>query len=134
MNDVITIAFIIILFIIFDLVFINFFVGHKWKDTITKIQNKNKPEIRPLYAIFSYIMLIIGLILFVYLPNKDRECTELYYIAFAWGFLVYSIFDLTNLALFKDYPLQLAMIDMFWGGFVSAISVYFACLISKSLS
>ena len=42
------------------------------------------------------------------------------------GFLMYSTFDLTNKAIFKDYPWSYALADMTWGtfliGLVSAIT------------
>ena len=41
------------------------------------------------------------------------------------GFVVYGIFDMTNMAILKNYPLLFAAVDMSWGTFafivVSAI-------------
>lgn len=36
--------------------------------------------------------------------------------AFALGACVYAVYDFTNLATFKKYPVQLAVADSLWGG------------------
>lgn len=38
------------------------------------------------------------------------------------GFIVYGVFDLTNLAILKNYSLLFAAADVAWGSFVFAIS------------
>lgn len=38
------------------------------------------------------------------------------------GFVVYAVYDLTNLAAFKTWPLQLALIDILWGSAMVAAS------------
>ena len=39
-----------------------------------------------------------------------------------FGFFAYSTYDLTNLAVVKNWPLGLTFIDMAWGTTVSAIA------------
>jgi uncharacterized membrane protein len=43
---------------------------------------------------------------------------------FLFGILTYSSFDLTNLAIFKDYPISYALADTLWGGFSIMISAF----------
>ena len=39
-----------------------------------------------------------------------------------FGFTVYASYDLTNLALLKNWPISLAVIDIVWVVFISCIS------------
>lgn len=38
--------------------------------------------------------------------------------AFAMGLIIYGIFDLTNFAILKNYPIKFMLADMAWGTFV----------------
>ena len=37
------------------------------------------------------------------------------------GFLMYAMYDLTNLTFLKDYPVSFVMIDIAWGTFLCAM-------------
>ena len=73
-----------------------------------------------------YICLILGVIIFV-LPLastlKDAIC-----FGAIFGLLVYAVYDFTNMAIMKDWPLFISIVDVLWGGFlcamVSAVSFY----------
>ncbi len=39
---------------------------------------------------------------------------------FIYGFILYGVFDFTNLAIFKEFNLKTAVIDMAWGGALTA--------------
>ena len=80
-----------------------------------------KPNIAA--AICFYALFPIGLMIFAILPVATEagwQHTAL--LAALFGFFAYATYDLTNLATLKDYPLKLALIDIVWGSFVSAIS------------
>ena len=38
----------------------------------------------------------------------------------AFGFVTYATWDLTNLAVLKDFPFSIVPIDMAWGTFLAA--------------
>jgi uncharacterized membrane protein len=45
------------------------------------------------------------------------------------GFAIYAVFDGTNLAIFKDYPVDLAIADTIWGGRLFSLLSYVRTLI-----
>ena len=44
--------------------------------------------------------------------------------AFKMGVAVYAVYDFTNLAMFKNYTLQFALMDTLWGGILFALVRY----------
>lgn len=44
--------------------------------------------------------------------------------AFKMGVSVYAVYDFTNLAMFKNYTLQFALMDTLWGGILFATVRY----------
>lgn len=115
MKDFLLLAFIILLL---DLLWLNFVVKESWKNNVRNVQ-KSELDVKVHYAIICYIFIILGVYIFA----------DNLYKSFMFGFIVYAIFNLTNLAIFKDYSLKTAIIDTFWGGFLVLGSVF---IVSKN--
>ena len=76
-----------------------------------------------LFAALFYAVFVFGLIWFAVAPNVHVAGIKGTFIAAAIsGFFVYASYDLTNLALLKDWPLRLSLIDIAWGTLLSGIS------------
>lgn len=83
------------------------------------------PEKVDLFAAMgAYILLAIGLTVFVIAPGI-RAGLSLWHIALfgaLFGFVAYGIYDFTNLATIKGWPLWISLVDMGWGTFVSGLT------------
>jgi uncharacterized membrane protein len=77
---------------------------------------------RLLAAAGVYLALPGGIVLFA-LPRVDPTGTVV--AALFWGFLygitVYSVYDLTNRATLREWPVRLAAVDIAWGGILCAV-------------
>ena len=74
------------------------------------------------FAALFYLVFVFGLMWFAVRPNSLAKGLKSTFIAGAlFGFFVYASYDLTNLALLKDWPLNLSLIDMTWGTILSGI-------------
>jgi len=72
-------------------------------------------------AVVFYAIFVAGLVYFVIQPAVAAESWTKALIAGAFfGFVTYATFDLTNLAVLKDYPFSIVPIDMAWGTFLAA--------------
>lgn len=69
-----------------------------------------------------YLMFPVGLLIFAVLPQADSPVWKAALMGALFGFFAYSTYDLTNLAVIKDWPLGLTFIDMAWGTLVSGIA------------
>ena len=83
--------------------------GHLFAKMVNKIQ-KEDMKLNVFGAIGSYILLILVLYKFIILEKKTPSD------AFLLGFCIYGIFDLTNIAIFKNYQIIPALVDTVWGG------------------
>lgn len=66
-----------------------------------------------------YLLYPIGLLLFAVGPARGRWRHALV-LGALFGLFAYGTYDLTNLAVLRDWPLVLSAVDMAWGAFVSA--------------
>ena len=72
------------------------------------------------FAALFYVVYTLGFTLAPYSTKQGLRKTAPK--AGLFGFFVYASYDLTNLALLKDWPLSLALVDIAWGILISFIS------------
>ena len=72
-------------------------------------------------AMIFYSIFIMGILFYGVFPGLERESVQhaLMYGAL-FGFFTYATYDLTNLATLKDWPVQMVIVDMLWGVFLSS--------------
>ncbi len=81
-----------------------------------------KPNINWLATILFYFLFITGLVLFVIQPALEKHSwTHALLFGALFGLITYGTFDLTNLALLKNWPVLVTIVDLIWGMFLSAL-------------
>jgi uncharacterized membrane protein len=78
-------------------------------------------EIKPVPAILFYLIYVAGVVIFVSGGQGATWQSTLLYGAL-FGFFCYATFDLTSLALLKHWSWPVAIVDVSWGAFVTAVS------------
>jgi len=91
------------------------------------------PNLAP--AAIFYLFYIAGLVGFAVLPAANAGSWVWALVAgVALGLLAYGTYDMTNLATLKGWSLNISLIDMAWGGFLSgsaALAGYWAVSLVK---
>ncbi len=77
------------------------------------------------YNLFSaglvYLLLSIGIPLFVTYNLFTISLLSTLLIGGLFGLIVYGVYDLTNLAILNDWKLKITIVDILWGTFLCAI-------------
>lgn len=74
------------------------------------------PQVKWPAAILFYLLFIAGILIFAVVPALTRGSWQhamLYGALF--GFFTYMTYELTNLALLKNWPLNIVVVDIIWG-------------------
>ena len=72
-------------------------------------------------AIIFYLIFIAGLVVFVISPAMEKgSWTHALLFGALFGFVCYATYDLTNLAVAKDWPLLVTIVDLMWGAVLAA--------------
>lgn len=89
---------------------------------------------RLLAAAGVYLALPGGIVLFA-LPRVDpaRPLVSALGWGFLYGLVVYSVYDLTNRATLREWPIKMATVDICWGGILCAVSTLIAALLDPLL-
>lgn len=90
-----------------------------------------KTNVDYLAAALFYLMFIAGIVIFVLIPNIEKDSwVRVLALGAFFGLVTYATYDLTNLATIKDWPVVVSVIDLVWGAsvasFVSVITYFIA--------
>ena len=80
-----------------------------------------KSDVNWTAAIIFYLIFIVGLVVFVIAPAVEKgSWTHALLFGALFGLVCYATYDLTNLAVAKDWPLLVTIVDLAWGAVLAA--------------
>jgi uncharacterized membrane protein len=103
-----------IVLIILDSAYIHLMTGY-FKKQVKDVQG-SPLELNFVGAALCYVFIIFGLNYFII---KNRKSVK---DAFLLGIVIYAVFELTNLALFKNWHIFSVLIDTLWGGILFGLT------------
>jgi uncharacterized membrane protein len=74
-------------------------------------------------ASLFYVVYALGLLVFVIAPQAQMRSSTWHSAMLRgalFGLVAYATYDLSNLATLRDWPVQVAVVDMAWGAFASS--------------
>jgi uncharacterized membrane protein len=98
-----------------------------------------RPDFQPGPALVFYLLYVFALVWLVLKPLLDRTETwpkaipALTMRAFLFALAAFGTYDLTGLAVIRDWPLPLSLIDMAWGAFNGVATANLAAFGLKAL-
>ena len=92
-------------------------------------------EPKLLAGLAFYLLYSLGVCIFVIGPALSKQ-SWIYALQYGalFGLFCYMTYDLTNLAVVRNFPTQLAFIDIAWGSFVTALCSGFAYWVGNRIS
>ena len=120
----------VITLLLLDFLWIGLFMGKKYTNMIPTIQGSDISA-KPVYAVLSYILMVIGLLVFV-VPNirKEHLIGDSLKYGITFGIVLYGVYDFTAGAVLNKWDMNIAIYDVLWGGMVfflaSLIGGYFS--------
>lgn len=93
------------------------------------------PEPKLWAGLAFYLLYALGASIFVILPAISKQ-SLLYAVQYGalFGLFCYMTYDLTNVAVVRDFPVRLAFIDIVWGSLVTTASSAIAYWIGSRVS
>jgi uncharacterized membrane protein len=86
----------------------------------SQIGHLMKPDVNWAAAIIFYLIFIGGLVVLVIAPAMEKvSWTHAMLFGALFGLVCYSTYDLTNLAVAKDWPILVTIVDLIWGTVLS---------------
>ena len=109
------------------------FLGMVAKGFFTSEVGDMLGEIKLTPAVLFYLLYVAGVLVFVSAPTGATWQSTLLYGAL-FGLFCYATFDLTSLSLLKHWTWPVAIVDVSWGAFVTALSSTAGLLIANAIA
>ena len=119
-------------FFIIDLIWLGVIAKGFYQKNLSFILS---PQVNWPAAILFYLLYIAGILIFAVVPAVSRDSWQhamLYGALF--GFFTYMTYELTNLALLKNWPLNIVVVDIIWGVVLCAAVASVAYFIARWLA
>jgi uncharacterized membrane protein len=106
--------------IVIDLIWLLGIAKNLYRDDMGSLM-ASEPKL--LAGLGFYLLYALGSTIFVILPALSKQ-SWMYAVQYGalFGFFCSMTYDLTNLAVIRDFPTRLAFIDIAWGSAVTALS------------
>ena len=75
-------------------------------------------------AILVYILLVVGIYLFVFGSTFATSRISIVLLGALLGLIIYGVYEFTNLALVTGWPLKVVIVDIIWGIFLSGFASF----------
>lgn len=116
-------------FFAIDMVWLGLVARNFYKEQIGTLM---KPDVNWLAAILFYLIFIVGLVVFVITPALENGTwTSAFGLGALFGLVCYATYDLTNLAVAKDWPLLITIVDLIWGSVLASSVSTITYLLAK---
>lgn len=114
------------IFLLVDMTWLGFVAKNFYRNQIGSLL---KSDVNWWAAILFYLLFLAGLVFFVIEPAMEKkQWLQALTTGAFFGLVTYATYDLTNLAVAKDWPILVTIVDLMWGttlGAIVAVLTYF---------
>ena len=84
-------------------------------------------------VLLFYVLYTIGLVYFILAPALQGGISvkNVFLSGLLFGLVAYGVYDLTNQATLKEWPIYVTAIDLAWGALVTGLSCVLALVVYK---
>lgn len=81
-----------------------------------------RPDVQWVPAVSFYLIYVAAIVVIVAMPAiEKRSVSRALLFGALFGLAAYAAYDLTSLALMRDFPMTVALVDLVWGTTLSAV-------------
>tara|TARA_B100000674_G_C37644674_1_gene825017 strand:+ start:91 stop:504 length:414 start_codon:yes stop_codon:yes gene_type:complete len=120
-----------IIFLIIDVIWLSYATKSFYRPLIGNLLT-DKPVLWA--AALFYFLYMFGMSVIVIQPCIEPSgIFKSLYTGFIFGLVAYGTYNLTNMAVLKDWSPTVVFVDMFWGGSLTAVSATMGIYIAKKI-
>lgn len=107
-------------FLVIDFIWLGVMNSRLYKPMIGHLMAET---VNVLPVIIFYMAYVVGVVFLVVLPGLEAgSIWKTIGLAALLGFVAYGTYDFTNFATLKDWPVNVVLIDVVWGAFVTTMT------------
>jgi uncharacterized membrane protein len=109
-----------VVLLVIDMIWLGVIAKGMYQEAMGELMSPNP---RLAFAAVFYLAYPIGLLVFAIVPGLEQQgVLRAALLGGLFGLFCYATYDLTNLAVIRNWPLALSFIDIAWGTLVSGVA------------
>ena len=122
----------ILSFILLDAVWLGFVMNGFYKRHLAPVARMSGGILTPIWpaAALVYPLLAVGIVVFV--VARARSPLEALTLGMLLGLVIYGVYDMTNLATLREYPVVLAVVDIAWGAVLCGSTAWITATLTRA--
>jgi uncharacterized membrane protein len=120
-----------------DIIWIKFIMGGFYEASLGPLARRAGESLSPriLPSLLVWMLIALGILLFV-LPKMESKGSPIEGALWGalFGMVLYGVYDLTNYAIFAQWPVSMTILDIIWGAILCGVTALFMGLLLKLLS
>ena len=118
------------IFLFIDIIWLSFSYKSFYKPNIGHLMMDSPPVMWA--AVLFYFIYTLSVAIVVIAPSVDSaSILKPLYTGFFFGLAAYGTYNLTNMAVLKDWSASVVFVDMLWGGILTASSSTLGIILAK---
>jgi uncharacterized membrane protein len=97
------------------------FYSNVYGDRIEKVQ-KEKLKVKYIPVVICYTVMLAGLNYIMNIKSKPKDMNDAIKRGAIFGFVSYTIFNSTNMAIFKEWDEKISLVDTTWGTILNGLA------------
>ena len=82
-----------------------------------------RPDVQWVPALAFYLLYVAAIVVFVVQPAVEKESlARAVGMGAFFGLVAYATYDLTSMALIRDFPLVVVLVDLAWGAVLTGVA------------
>jgi uncharacterized membrane protein len=91
-------------------------------------------EINVSAAVIFYLVYVLGIVIFAVAPAlQSGSWVSALTFGALFGFFAYATYDMTNFATLRGWPVEVVVVDILWGTFLTGASALIGFLITRAV-
>ena len=109
----------VLAFVLLDFVWLGFVVKNFTLRQLAELGRIADGKFQVLYApaFVTYFLMALAVVVYVVPQVRESSLINAYLFGALLGLIVFGVYEMTNMAVLKNYPLPFALVDMVWGTF-----------------
>lgn len=123
-------------FLALDFLWLNVFAKKFYFQNMQEVAHiqDGQIQINLVPGLLVYVLLALGIVHFILpLLNSEQNYFSVFLAGSYFGLIVYGVYDLTNAATLKSWPLALIVVDTLWGAFATGLATVITTFAKKLL-
>ena len=120
-------------FMLLDALWLGFLMNGFYKQQLAPLARMSDGNMTPIWPAAAVVYLCLALGVTMLVVARARSPLEALALGALLGLVIYGVYDFTNYATLRDWPLALVLVDVTWGAVLCGATAWITATLARAL-